>query len=113
MRWSKELESKGVRPVYPPRDTGFFVSTAINDPDGNYIEFTQMCNEWFKLLEETTTVAPRHRLTLEGKQRIFVAGLRARSRSSFQRKQVPESNPWATPPLQARERLGGLRITAD
>ena len=48
----ERLESKGVRPLYPPHDTGFFISTAINDPDGNYIEFTQMCDEWFKLLEE-------------------------------------------------------------
>jgi hypothetical protein len=48
----EKLESKGVRPLYTPRDTGFFISTAINDPDGNYIEFTQMCDEWFKLLEE-------------------------------------------------------------
>ena len=46
------LESKGVKPLYPPHDTGFFISTAINDPDGNYIEFTQMCDDWFKLLEE-------------------------------------------------------------
>jgi len=48
----ERLERKGVRPLYPPHDSGFFVSTAINDPDGNYIEFTQMCDDWFKLLEE-------------------------------------------------------------
>jgi predicted enzyme related to lactoylglutathione lyase len=48
----EKLESKGVRPLYPPQDTGFFISTAIIDPDGNYIEFTQMCDEWFRLLEE-------------------------------------------------------------
>jgi len=45
------LESKGVKLLYPPHDTGFFISTAINDPDGNYIEFTQMCDDWFKSLE--------------------------------------------------------------
>ena len=48
----EKLESKGVRPLYPPHDTGFFISTAINDPDGNHIEFTQMCDEWFKLPNE-------------------------------------------------------------
>jgi predicted enzyme related to lactoylglutathione lyase len=48
----ERLESKGVKPLYSPHDTGFFISTAINDPDGNYIEFTQMCDEWFRLLEE-------------------------------------------------------------
>jgi len=46
------LESKGVQLLYRPHDTGFFISTAINDPDGNFIEFTQMCDQWFKGLEE-------------------------------------------------------------
>jgi hypothetical protein len=41
-----------VRPLYPPQDSGFFIGTAINDRDGNYIEFTQMCDDWFKLVEE-------------------------------------------------------------
>ena len=48
----KRLEDKGVKLLYPPADTGFFISTAINDPDGNFIEFTQMCDDWFKLLEQ-------------------------------------------------------------
>ena len=46
------LASHGVQVLYPPHDTGFFLSTAINDPDGNYIEFTQMCDDWFRMLEE-------------------------------------------------------------
>ncbi len=46
------LEKNGVKPLYPPHDTGFFISTAINDPDGNYLEFTQMCDDWFKMLEQ-------------------------------------------------------------
>jgi predicted enzyme related to lactoylglutathione lyase len=48
----KRLEDKGVKLLYPPADTGFFISTAINDADGNFIEFTQMCDDWFKLLEQ-------------------------------------------------------------
>lgn len=48
----ERLESKEVRSLYPPHDSGFFISTAINDPDGNYIEFTQLCDDWFRLLEE-------------------------------------------------------------
>jgi predicted enzyme related to lactoylglutathione lyase len=48
----ERLEKKGVKVIYPPRDTGFFWSTAINDPDGNFIEFTQLCDDWFKMLEE-------------------------------------------------------------
>ena len=51
----ERLESKGIKPLYPVHDTGFFLSTAINDPDGNYIEFTQMSDAWFKLLEERHT----------------------------------------------------------
>ncbi len=47
----EHLEKSGVKPLYPPHDTGFFISTAINDPDGNYIEFTQMCDDWFNLLD--------------------------------------------------------------
>jgi predicted enzyme related to lactoylglutathione lyase len=46
------LVDSGVKLLYPPLDTGFFVSTAINDPDGNFIEFTQMCDDWFKQLDE-------------------------------------------------------------
>jgi predicted enzyme related to lactoylglutathione lyase len=48
----ERLKSNNVKLLYPPHDTGFFVSTAINDPDGNYVEFTQMCDDWFNSLEE-------------------------------------------------------------
>lgn len=48
----KRLKANGVKILYPPTNTGFFISTAINDPDGNFVEFTQMCDDWFKLLEE-------------------------------------------------------------
>ena len=46
------LAAKGIQVLYPPHDTGFFQSTAINDPDGNYIKFTQMCDDWFKMLDQ-------------------------------------------------------------
>ncbi|HLA09208.1 MAG TPA: VOC family protein [Pyrinomonadaceae bacterium] len=45
------LRSKGVALLYPPKDTGFFWTTAIEDPDGNFIEFTQLIDEWFESLE--------------------------------------------------------------
>jgi predicted enzyme related to lactoylglutathione lyase len=48
----RRLEESGVRLLYPPRDTGFFWTTAIHDPDGNFVEFTQMCDAWFEGLEE-------------------------------------------------------------
>ena len=44
------LEESGTAVLYPPRDTGFFWSTAIHDPDGNVIEFTQLCDQWFEHL---------------------------------------------------------------
>ena len=39
---TSRLESKGVRLLYPPRDEGFFVSTALLDPDGNFVELTEL-----------------------------------------------------------------------
>ena len=48
---AKRLEESGVTLLYAPRDTGFFWSTAIQDPDGNLIEFTQLRDEWFTSLE--------------------------------------------------------------
>ena len=51
-RAGRTSRKKRVKVLYPPRDTGFFWSTAINDPDGNFIEFTQLCDDWFKMLEE-------------------------------------------------------------
>ena len=48
----RRLEDKRVSLLYPPQDTGFFWSTAIQDPDGNLIEFTQLRAEWFTMLEE-------------------------------------------------------------
>jgi predicted enzyme related to lactoylglutathione lyase len=51
----ERLKKQGIEVLYPPHNTGFFWSTAINDPDGNFIEFTEMCDEWFKLLGDRRT----------------------------------------------------------
>lgn len=48
----ERLRKKDVPLLYPIKDTGFFLSTAILDPDGNFVEFTQLCDDWFKHLEE-------------------------------------------------------------
>jgi hypothetical protein len=45
------LERRGVPLLYAPLDTGFFWSTAILDPDGNLVEFTQLSDEWFTQLD--------------------------------------------------------------
>jgi len=47
-----KLEARGAELLYPPKDTGFFVSAAILDPDGNFIELTELVDEWFEMLEE-------------------------------------------------------------
>ncbi|HYC23165.1 MAG TPA: VOC family protein [Candidatus Bathyarchaeia archaeon] len=47
----RRLEASGISLLYRPRDTGFFWSTAIHDPDGNMIEFTQLSDPWFHQLE--------------------------------------------------------------
>jgi hypothetical protein len=48
----ERLQRKDVKLLYPIKDTGFFLSTAILDPDGNFVEFTQLCDKWFEHLEE-------------------------------------------------------------
>lgn len=48
---AKRLTKAGVTLLYPPKDTGFFWSTAVQDPDGNFVEFTQMSDAWFEYLE--------------------------------------------------------------
>lgn len=46
-----KVESHGVKLAYPPKDTGFAIMTALNDPDGNYVEFTELSDRWFKHLQ--------------------------------------------------------------
>jgi predicted enzyme related to lactoylglutathione lyase len=48
----RKLAAHDVKLLYQTRDTGFFWSTAVEDPDGNFIEFTKMSDDWFKLLEQ-------------------------------------------------------------
>jgi catechol 2,3-dioxygenase-like lactoylglutathione lyase family enzyme len=45
------LQASGTALLHPPRDSGFFRSTAILDPDGNLIEFTELRDEWFEGIE--------------------------------------------------------------
>lgn len=48
---AEQLRAAGQTLLYPPRDTGFFLSTALQDPDGNLVELTQMSDAWFEYLE--------------------------------------------------------------
>ena len=48
----QRVESTGHKFEYKPKDLGFSVMTAIHDPDGNYIEFTQLSDGWFKHLDK-------------------------------------------------------------
>jgi predicted enzyme related to lactoylglutathione lyase len=45
------LQAAGVALFHPPKDTGFFWSAAIQDPDGNFVELTQMSDAWFSYLQ--------------------------------------------------------------
>lgn len=47
-----QIEAAGYYLAYPVKDTGFALMTALHDPDGNYIEFTQLSERWFKHLEK-------------------------------------------------------------
>jgi RimJ/RimL family protein N-acetyltransferase len=49
---ARSLQRKGVSLLYPPRDEGFFIGTALLDPDGNFVELTELCDEWFEGMEE-------------------------------------------------------------
>ena len=45
------ITNAGFKLAYPPKNTGFAMMTAMHDPDGNYVEFTQLSDKWFKYLE--------------------------------------------------------------
>ena len=47
----EKMKVNHVKLAYEPKDTGFAKMTALTDPDGNYIEFTQLSDRWFKHLE--------------------------------------------------------------
>ncbi len=45
------MRSKGVSPLFPPRSLGgTSLLTAVQDPDGNVVELTQLSPEWFESL---------------------------------------------------------------
>ncbi len=48
----KKLAGHGVEVLYPPKKMGPMLITAIKDPDGNLIEFTQLGDGWYKHLEQ-------------------------------------------------------------
>ena len=50
--FTKKVNSKGYKFAYEPKDSGFAIMTALQDPDGNYIEFTQLSDHWFRHLEK-------------------------------------------------------------
>lgn len=51
----KHLEELAIELLYPPKDTGFFLSTAFLDPDGNFVELTQLVPAWFEYLKQRRT----------------------------------------------------------
>ena len=48
----QNLAAKGVTPLYPPKEMGPMLITAVKDPDGNHIEFTQLGERWIKHIEK-------------------------------------------------------------
>ncbi len=51
----KSVQEKGLKVEYAPRDVGFAKMTALTDPDGNYVEFTQLSDRWFQHLQKRRT----------------------------------------------------------
>jgi len=48
----KRLAAHGVQLLYPPWKMGPMTITAIRDPDGNVVEFTQLDEQWYDHLEK-------------------------------------------------------------
>jgi predicted enzyme related to lactoylglutathione lyase len=48
----KTIEGRGAKLLYPPKEMGPMLITALKDPDGNYIEFTQLGERWIKHIEK-------------------------------------------------------------
>jgi catechol 2,3-dioxygenase-like lactoylglutathione lyase family enzyme len=46
----ERLNEHGVVPLYPPKSTNFAVFAAVHDPDGNYVELTELSDGWFEHL---------------------------------------------------------------
>lgn len=46
------LEERGVGLLYAPKDLGWCKMTAIRDPDGNYLELTELGDDWYRHLEK-------------------------------------------------------------
>jgi predicted enzyme related to lactoylglutathione lyase len=44
------IHRQGVTPLYEIRNAGFARITALRDPDGNYIEFTELSRSWLRRL---------------------------------------------------------------
>ena len=55
------LEEGGVELAYPPTDQGWCKVTAVRDPDGNYVELTELGDDWYRHLEKRPAQSPRRR----------------------------------------------------
>jgi predicted enzyme related to lactoylglutathione lyase len=49
--FARQLKEQGIELVHPIKSMGPMLITAITDPDGNYIEFTQLGERWISYLE--------------------------------------------------------------
>ena len=46
----ENLRSHNIEPLYAPKEMGPMLITAVKDPDGNYLEFTQLGERWMEYL---------------------------------------------------------------
>lgn len=46
------LTQRGIQPLYEPEQVGRMRMTAVRDPDGNFIELTELGRNWFEHLRE-------------------------------------------------------------
>lgn len=48
----KHIAANNIAPLYPPKEMGPMLITALKDPDGNHVEFTQLGEKWMMHLEK-------------------------------------------------------------
>jgi len=60
---AEDVEESGYELAYAPRDLGWCKMTAVRDPDGNYVELTELGADWCRHLEKDDDSIPTREVT--------------------------------------------------
>lgn len=70
--FENRVRERGYVLLYAPQDAGFAIMTALHDPDGNYLEVTELSENWMRHLE--TESACGNDIITQWRQRLCVSG---------------------------------------